>query len=281
MTSPQVSSPATGTSSELPPPQGTTTVAPPPRWRSMSERVTHRFVFRRRLPGPFRQARIWVSSEGGLRYLRPRLSLVDPPLLRMVAELVHPGCTVWDVGANVGLFSFAAAALAGPTGRVLAVEPDCWLVELLRRSARMNRHLAPVDVAPVAVSDRIGMGRFHIADRCRSANHLDGYGSSQTGGTRSTQLVPTVTLDWLITHFPRPDVLKIDVESAEALVLQGGRSVLESRPRLVCEVAERNAAKVADLLRPWGYQFFDGALPSFRRRPLDRAPWALLAIATP
>jgi len=96
-----------------------------------------------------------------LRYLKPRLTAVDPTLLGLAREVVRPGAVVWDVGANVGLFSFAAASVVGPAGRVVALEPDSWLVGLLRRSAALNGHLAPVEVLPVAVSDSVGVGRLH------------------------------------------------------------------------------------------------------------------------
>ena len=66
-----------------------------------------------------------------LRYHQSRL------LFRMVRELVMSGSVVWDVGANVGLFSFSEAALAGP-GFVLAIEPHVWLAHLLVRSAQRN-----------------------------------------------------------------------------------------------------------------------------------------------
>jgi hypothetical protein len=79
-------------------------------------------VLRRHLPAEFNRLPIYVSPEAGLRYWRRRLEKVDPPLLRMVRELVKPGSVVWDVGANVGLFSLSAAALAGPSGSVLAIE---------------------------------------------------------------------------------------------------------------------------------------------------------------
>jgi FkbM family methyltransferase len=166
----------------------------------------------RRLPATFGKARIYVSAEGGLRYLKRDLSDVDPPLLQLAADVVRPGQVVWDVGANVGLFSFAAASAAGSAGHVLAIEADAALAGLLRRSAAANPAHAPVQVLSAAVSDEVSVARFHIARRNRATSHLDGYGTTMTGGVRYTELVPTVTLDWLALHFPAPDVLKIDVE---------------------------------------------------------------------
>jgi FkbM family methyltransferase len=199
-------------------------------------------------------------------------------MLRLVTEIVRPGAVVWDVGANVGLFTFAAASVVGARGRVLAVEPDSLLVRLLRRSATLNSRLSTVDVLPAAVSDRVGIGRFHIGRRNRSTNFLEGFGTTQTGGTRAVELVPTVTLDWLAGHFPLPDVIKIDVEVAELLVLRGAGSVLDAHPALICEVDESNAEQVRKLLHARGYLIYDGELSASKRRPVDTAPPALLAL---
>lgn len=247
--------------------------------RSALERATHRFVVRRRLPPPFSVARIYVSTEGGLRYLARGMAQADPALLRLASEVVRPGSTVWDIGANVGLFSFAAAVAAGPSGRVLAVEPDLLMAGLLRRSAAVNEGHAPVEVVPVAVADQLSVARFHVARRNRSANHLDGYGSSQTGGVRSTDLVLTVTLDWLADQFPAPDVIKIDVEDAEVAVLAGGARVLGKSPAVICEVSARNAAAVGDLLVSRGYAIYDGDRPERERVPMTTAPFNTLALS--
>jgi FkbM family methyltransferase len=246
--------------------------------RSLAEHTTHRLVLRRRLPAPFEEIEIYASSEGGLRYLRPNLKGVDPPLLRLVADVVRPGHNVWDIGANLGLFSFAAAAAAGPQGSVLAVEPDAVLVGLLRRTAASNRGHAEVDVMPVAIANELTVGRFNIARRNRSTSHLDGFGTSQTGGVRSTQLVPTVTLNWLAANFRQPDVIKIDVEEAEMKVLDGGADILRNTPALICEVAGHNAAALADLLISYGYTLYDGALPAGERIPVTSAPPTTLAV---
>ena len=149
---------------------------------------------------------------------------------------------------------------------------------LLRRSAAVNRGHAPIDVLPAAVSDEESVARFHIARRSRSTNHLDGFGTSQTGGVRATELVPALTLDWLCSRFAAPDVIKIDVEEAEAAVLAGGSRVLGLASRIICEVAARNSAAVRDLLNAHGYVLYDGDLLASEREPVTDAPANTLAI---
>jgi FkbM family methyltransferase len=247
--------------------------------RTFLEHATHRFVIRRQLPSPFSGVSIFASSEGGLRYLWPSLKRVDPTLLRLVGEVVKPGHVVWDIGANLGLFSFAAAASAGPSGRVLAIEPDATLVTLLRRSAALNPSHAPVEVLPVAVAANLAISRFHIARRNRSTNFLDGFGTTQTGGVRTTELVPTMTLDWLAANFPLPNVIKIDVEGAETEVLTGAAEALKNLPIIICEVAGSNANAVAELLASYGYDFYDGELLFNQSSPLrEIAPPTTVAI---
>lgn len=246
------------------------------------ERASHRVVVRRRLPPPFEGGRIYVSTEGGLRYLARTMAQVDPALLKLAAEVVRRGDTVWDVGANMGLFSFAAAVMAGPEGRVLAVEPDTDLVGLLRRSAAGAASAAghaPVEILPAAISDDLSVARFHIARRNRATSHLAGFGSAMAGGVRSTRLVPTVTLDWLAARFPAPDVLKIDVEGAELAVLAGGGQVLADSPTVICEVSGQNAAAASGLLAGHGYTLYDGDQGLGERVPVQVAPFNTLAIA--
>jgi len=236
-------------------------------------------VFKRRMPAQFGGGQIVVSPEAGLKFYRANLINADPLLFRMATELVRPGDVVWDIGANVGLFSFAAAALAGPQGRILAVEPDTWLVSLLRRSADLvasNR--AQVVALPAAVSDCMGLGELHIASRARSANFMQS-ATSQAGGIRSSECVVMVTLDWLLQHGPAPQVLKIDVEGLEHRVLAGGCKFLaEARPRIWCEVSPENGEQVTSVLRRAGYDLFNAKLPPAERTPLPKAVWDTLAL---
>src|ERR1043165_8291887 len=99
--------------------------------RRILERLSQRKTFKRRLPANFGHAAIYVSPDAGLKYWTTTLGKVDPLLLSTVEQIIAPGDCVWDIGANVGMFSFAAAVKAGEKGKVLAVEADTWLVDLL------------------------------------------------------------------------------------------------------------------------------------------------------
>jgi FkbM family methyltransferase len=250
-------------------------------FRRTAELLSRRLVFKRNLPNEFGGGPIFVSPDSGLRFYWKDLRRTDATLFRMAAELVRPGDTVWDIGANLGLFSFAAAALTGPKGRVLAVEPDTWLVGLLHRSASLQvSGRAEVTVVPAAASDCMGLVKLHIAARGRLSNFIAaGSESTQAGGTRKTECVVALTLDFLSQHFPMPQVLKIDVEGVENLVLAGGvRLLKEARPRILCEVSAKNSKRVTRLLQDANYRIFDATHHPGQRKELSEATWDTLAL---
>jgi FkbM family methyltransferase len=256
--------------------------------RSLAERLSRGVVLKRRLPEAFGRGRLYVSPEaGGLRYWRWDLGRADPDLLECVNELVSLGDNVWDVGANVGLFTFAAAYKAGSKGFVLAIEPDVDNAALLEASnrARDPRLTAMVEVLAIAVSAPNGrFARLMIAERSRSSNALEGFGLTQTGGSRGYRTVPTATLDELLASFPAPSLIKIDAEGAEHSILTGATKVLtEIRPVLLMEVAAepRNRGEaISRLLLEHDYKMYDGSHPHASRRELSIPPWVCIAVPT-
>jgi FkbM family methyltransferase len=234
--------------------------------RSIIEKWSRGVVLKRRLPAAFGRRPLFVSPEGGgLRYWKWSTDAIDPMLLNAADALVRPGHVVWDVGGNMGFFAFAAAARAAG-GRVAVFEPDLSLCHLLQRSRDANPDLV-VDIFPLAVSNRDGVAQFNIARRARSTNFLaETPGSTQTGGVRQTLSVPVVRLDTFLQHYPAPDVVKIDTETAEHLVIEGMQEVLRSaRPVVLCEVSGNNFEFVAGQLRQFGYKLFDAnELPAMK-----------------
>ncbi|HEY6763815.1 MAG TPA: FkbM family methyltransferase [Candidatus Sulfotelmatobacter sp.] len=222
--------------------------------RTIAERLSRNIVLRRRLPRDLGGNLIYVTPGSALKYWHPGLERADDGhLMDMVRRFVARDSVAWDLGANVGLFSFAAAAKARS---VLSIEPDPWLASLLNRSASFGT--GNVTILCAAVTDSVDLENFNIAQRGRSASFISGFGTTEAGGIRCRQTVMTVTLDWLAERFPVPDVIKIDVEAGERLVLQGGRALFNrARPRLVCEVANENSAWVTSFLLSLGYSLLN------------------------
>ena len=255
--------------------------------RRMAERGSRQINFTRRLPARFGALRLRVSPGASLTYYRGLRQPSFRELYDFAEGYVQPGQTVWDIGCNMGVFAFAAAARAQSAGRVLCLEPDLWSVNLLQRSCRYNLGRAAfVDVLPVAVSDELGLEWLNIPERCRAATHLassgGGAGVEITGTVREQHLVPTVTLDWLAHRYPIPQVIKIDVDGSECRVLEGGRTLLrQHRPVLLTEVYERNADAVSALLHELGYALFDYDHGEASKRAITRAAYNTLALPLP
>lgn len=226
--------------------------------RSIVEFLSKGIVLKRKLPPEFGSRTLCVSPEGGgLRYWRRSLHNVDPMLLQVAKSCIKPGYTIWDVGGNVGLFAFAAAERS-KGGKVAVFEPDIWLCRLLQKSAALNPDLN-IDIFPLAVSNTDGLATFHIANRSRSANYLaEAEGTSQAGGVRKSLRVPTVALDTFLTHYEKPDFIKIDAEGAERLVFEGMKHILATvKPVILCEVSSENRSFISETLKKNGYRIYD------------------------
>lgn len=159
----------------------------------------------------------------------------DPVERRALAERFHPGFCFVDIGANAGVFSLFVASHAGPTAKVLAVEPQPVMLERLRTNIALSG-LHNITVAPCAASDR--EGRITL----RLNAHNRGQASIAASDGEAVE-VATRPLAALLDEagITTPDALKIDIEGAEDLVLGQMLDSLprERWPRLI--LVERNA----------------------------------------
>ena len=143
---------------------------------------------------------------------------------QLVVELVKPGKVFFDVGAHVGFYTLMASSLVGDGGKVIAFEP------LPKNLNYLERHLAlntskNVTLIKAAVSNHSGKARFQEAPSS-SMGKLTEQGSLE---------VDLVCLDELYSKqlIPVPDYMKIDVEGAEADVLNGARHLLTTSHPLI------------------------------------------------
>ena len=80
----------------------------------------------------------------------------EPHVRAMFHRFLAPGMLALDIGANIGVFTMLAAQLVGPTGRVIAVEPNPANVRLIESSRRRNG-FAQVDIHCIAAAERAGL----------------------------------------------------------------------------------------------------------------------------
>jgi FkbM family methyltransferase len=172
------------------------------------------------------------------------LFLFETPHYSWIKQRLHVGANVLDVGSNIGLFAIMMARQIkyGVTGWVHAFEPSPRSRLDLQRMLECN-HITNVAVRPEAVSDGIGKAVFldvQTDDVTRESSHLSAVGHE--GATNPLPQDPvevdTIDLDTFTErHNIYPNLIKIDVEGAEFLVLEGARRCIERhKPLLVIEI---------------------------------------------
>lgn len=170
-----------------------------------------------------------------------------------ISRVLGPGDTYVDVGANGGGYVAYATSVVGPSGRVVAVEPQPRLAEAVRTTLRANG--VPGSVHEVAASERDGRLRLHLSRSSGEAS-LDGEGPGVDVNVRRLD-------DVLPRDLPGRVLLKIDVEGHELSVLKGAESTLSRHaPTIVFEFspdALRRAGTEPIALLEWlearGYRF--------------------------
>jgi FkbM family methyltransferase len=144
---------------------------------------------------------------------------------------LKPGMTFIDIGAHVGLFAIPAAKLVGPSGRVFAFEPNPSNRELLEANIAANG-VENITVVPKAVSDCNDRMRLHCSPYNTGDHQL--YYSGR--GRRSVE-VEVVRLDeFMEQHGGAVDLVKMDVQGAEARVLKGMHELMTANDGVVLVV---------------------------------------------
>ena len=182
--------------------------------------------------------RLWVDL-GDYGVSRPCMANAYEPLeTAFVENHLRPGMWFVDIGANIGWFSLLAARRVGPTGCVIAVEPRPDSVARLAMSAAENGLTCIVahQVAAGAAPGRMKVGAL-IAGHNTGGTWLLTTESllKQTSVGHQLFDVDVRRLDDMAID--RCDLMKLDIEGAEYLMLQGALATIERcRPVILSEV---------------------------------------------
>jgi FkbM family methyltransferase len=209
---------------------------------------------------PYPDGSMLVQSLHGIKYLIDPQDLViapelmvqrqwEPDLTQLVAAAVGRDTTFVDVGASFGYFTCLAASTIGNAGqgKVIAIEPNPAMLDLLRKNILINWSICPVTVHGLAVSDHVGLAEFSIPVG-RAANAMLAIGGRGSAGQASDDRITVrlKRLDDIVPDGTRVDLMKIDVEGQERAVLAGAARVIAQSPdvRIIMEwsLGQLNAA---------------------------------------
>lgn len=180
--------------------------------------------------------------------------------LTYLLSQLRDGDIFFDIGANIGLFSLAAA-IHNPKVKVHAFEPIPINAALFQASLHLNE-IESVKVNQGCVGNYVGCVEFSLASDSAYSSIQD------TGRLPEIKKLQTsiTTLDSYLraNDTPRIDIMKIDVEGAEKLVLDGAAEIFDinqMKPRLILmELYDQNferfstsIAEVVSQMKSFGY----------------------------
>lgn len=168
-------------------------------------------------------------------------------------QLVRAGDTCIDIGANLGYYARTISRLAGPAGRVYAVEPVAPIRKVLSRNLRRCGNTEILPFALGAAAGPIRMGN----DSARENGYF-GTGRNfvnEDGGRSDVEFTAEMRRgSELFARLPRLDFIKCDIEGYEAVVMEEMRPLLERfRPTVLIETGGENRPRIVRLFTRLGY----------------------------
>jgi FkbM family methyltransferase len=164
--------------------------------------------------------------DTGLDFWLPSLP-EEPDAIRAYFRYGGPavGALAFDVGAHSGVATYALSQAVGPSGHIVAFEPDPIAYEYLRRNVVLHS-LTNVTTVPMALAGTSGVRRFNREGSLGSsfADMIDRHGKMVT--------VDVVCLSFAdaVARYGVPSFAKIDIEGAELEVLEAAVDLFRVHP---------------------------------------------------
>jgi FkbM family methyltransferase len=216
--------------------------------------------------GKLKGIRLWINTKRNSSFLDMINGKYDDFIYDLLSKYKSKKCVIWDIGAHIGFHSLGFARTVGDNGRVLAFEPNVYNVKRLKKNIAGNPDLSGrIKVLEKALSYKKGNAIFITTDDIDSAKSSGGYLSEampplpkDSYATFKSTKVVVDTIDNFLKYnsSSTPNIIKIDVEGAEANVLRGGKEFLKKRnPLIIAEIHNiTSMLNVANILINTGYK---------------------------
>jgi len=192
------------------------------------------------------------------RYRSDSFSTKEPTTLTWL-EAITKNSVLWDVGANVGLYSVYPAKRNGI--KVFAFEPSVFNLELLARNIFLNDLQQLITIVPTALSEAQGPNLFRMSTTSwggalsNFGGDFDQHGDKLKSNFEYVTLGITMDQAVLQLGIPAPQFIKIDVDGIEHFILRGGLETLKTVESVLIEIDDcfkEQADETARILRSAG-----------------------------
>lgn len=186
-----------------------------------------------------------VKLQGHIIYFNlrsPEIGFFGEIFLDQVYEqekefIPQNGWTVFDIGANIGLFALRNSSRVA-RGKIICFEPNDLVYQALQKNIRVNK-LSNVEPYPLAIGGDTGQIEFQVSPYSSGSGSIMPWRLKNSHPAKLTKvLVSSETLDFFCKkrNINEPiDLIKMDIEGAEFEALSGGAEVLQRTKRIVME----------------------------------------------
>lgn len=143
----------------------------------------------------------------------------DREKIRLIRKTVKKGMTVLDIGANIGFYSILLSRLVGPSGKVIAYEPEERNISILKKITRKRNNIT---VQPNACGEKTEMINLYV-----SKNMNIDHQTYDSGEKRTVQHVPCVAVDDDLDKEEIIGFIKIDVQGYDYYALLGMKKTIQ------------------------------------------------------
>jgi FkbM family methyltransferase len=192
----------------------------------------------------------------------------EPMSMRIWCRLARSATGIIDIGANVGIYTLAAAALRSDI-KIHAFEPNPHAFSRLRVHKRLNKfpHIMEYTIA-LAESSRID--RLSWARKARK--YISSGGTLARTSYENCDTVPcdVMPLDAFAISVGSRGLVKIDVEGAEQAVIFGMTKELSEKPDILLELMDTETCRLINKrIVPLGYRAYEIDETAMTIRQLD------------
>jgi len=173
-----------------------------------------------------------LNSEGISRVLYHN-GIRERVFMNILYNEISEGDVCIDLGSNIGYTTLFMCDRAGQTGRVYAIEPDPYNVNLLKINLENNNFLDRSEIFPVAISDKTGKIDFWTSSKSNLSS------VQKTKHSEKSISVDCFSLNDFLKDRLYPNFIKMDIEGHEVKVFEGGLDYFSNnsgKTRILLEV---------------------------------------------